>query len=187
MPNMSDAEHMRLLNLFSRAGLSMDHHQFNEEILDKGATAIKTRDGKLRAAVPSPLGGCAFINDIENEEMHDILRRHKQITKEFPRNGEGLEAYVDASDTVYTENNISETKAVEGATSIAGNLNVYVNSSKGVMNGLDGHPNGHVNGSASHVNSGTNGVSKLMEQADSTEAEHDLTNGANSFTNGSKA
>lgn len=41
----------------------MDHHQFDEEILDKGTKAIlKTRDGKLRAAVPSPLGKCVFLN-----------------------------------------------------------------------------------------------------------------------------
>ena len=51
---ISDAEHRRILNLFSRAGLSMDHPQFDEEILDKGTAAIlQTRDGKLRAAVPN--------------------------------------------------------------------------------------------------------------------------------------
>ena len=54
---LSDKEHKRLLKLFSRAGLSMDHHQFDEDILDKATKAIlRTRDGKLRAAVPSPLG-----------------------------------------------------------------------------------------------------------------------------------
>lgn len=61
--NLPDGDYKRLLNLFSRAGLSMDHHQFDEEILDKGTKAIlKTRDGKLRAAVPSPLGKCVFLN-----------------------------------------------------------------------------------------------------------------------------
>lgn len=185
---LSDAEHMRLLNLFSRAGLSMDHHQFDEEILDKGTAAIlKTRDGKLRAAVPSPLGGCAFINDIELKEMHEVLRRHKQIMKDFPRNGEGLEAYVDASDTGYTENNIDETKAIEEAASTAGSLNDHVNGSNGVTNGMNGHLNGYPNGSASHVNGGANGVSKLVEHATSTGAEQGMTNGVNGFTNGSKA
>lgn len=38
---LSDEEHKRILNLFSRAGLSMDHHQFDEEILDKGTKAIR--------------------------------------------------------------------------------------------------------------------------------------------------
>ena len=43
---LSDEEHKRILNLFSRAGLSMDHKDFNEDILDKATQAIlKTRDG----------------------------------------------------------------------------------------------------------------------------------------------
>lgn len=102
---LSDAEHHRLLSLFSRAGLSMHHHQFDEELLAKATAAIlKTRDGLLRAAVPSPLGSCVFINDVSAEEMNGALRRHREFMKEYPRNGEGIEAYVDASDTGYTEN-----------------------------------------------------------------------------------
>lgn len=46
-----------LLNLFCRAGLSMDHVQFDEEILAKATAAIlKTQDGLLRAALPNPIG-----------------------------------------------------------------------------------------------------------------------------------
>ena len=37
---LSDEEHKRLLNLFSRAGLSMDHPQFDEDILEKATAAI---------------------------------------------------------------------------------------------------------------------------------------------------
>jgi len=37
---ISDDEYKRILGLFSRAGLSMDHHQFDEDILDKGTKAI---------------------------------------------------------------------------------------------------------------------------------------------------
>jgi 3-dehydroquinate synthase len=52
-------EHSRLLTLFSRAGLSRVHELFNEETLEKATKPIlKTRDGLLRAAVPSPLGSC---------------------------------------------------------------------------------------------------------------------------------
>lgn len=81
----------------------MDHHQFDEEILAAATAAIlKTRDGKLRAAVPNPLGSCTFLNDVTAEEMNTALRRHKELMKEYPRNGEGIEAYVDASDTGYT-------------------------------------------------------------------------------------
>lgn len=98
---IDDKEHRRLLNLFSRAGLSMDHEDFNEEILEKATAAIlKTRDGLLRAAVPAPIGTCVFINDLSAEQMNATLRRHKQLMKEYPRNGMGLDAFVDASDTV---------------------------------------------------------------------------------------
>ena len=103
---INDSEYNRILGLFSRAGLSMDHHQFDEDILDKGTKAIlKTRDGKLRAAIPAPLGNCIFLNDVSEDELFRALRRHKEVMKSYPRNGEGLEAFVDASDTGYTVNN----------------------------------------------------------------------------------
>ncbi|KAL0944416.1 3-dehydroquinate synthase [Colletotrichum truncatum] len=106
---LSSEEHRRLLNLFSRAGLSMDHPQFDEAILDKGTAAIlKTRDGKLRAAIPSPLGQCEFLNDVSYEDMCAALKVHKDLMKEYPRQGAGIEAFVDASDTGYTLNGCCE-------------------------------------------------------------------------------
>ena len=167
---ISDEEHRRILNLFSRAGLSMDHHMFDEEILDKGTAAIlKTRDGKLRAAVPNPIGSCTFINDIEAKELNAALRRHKQLMREYPRNGEGLEAYVDASDTGYTENNKEEVGLLEEAAQEAGNLN----------------GNGHING-GSVTNGEHKGVNGIKEKLANGSAKG-LTNGVNGFTNGAKA
>ncbi|KAF2749284.1 Dehydroquinate synthase-like protein [Sporormia fimetaria CBS 119925] len=102
---LSDDEHRRLLNLFSRAGLSIDHHLFDEDMLDKATKAIlKTRDGLLRAVVPAPLGKCTFLNDVTAEEMNAALRRHKELVKQYPRQGEGIDAFVDSSDTGYTVN-----------------------------------------------------------------------------------
>ena len=177
---LSDAEHMRLLHLFSRAGLSMDHHQFDEQILDKGtALILKTRDGKLRAAVPHPLGSCVFINDVEAKEMHSVLRRHKELMKQFPRNGEGLEAFVDASDTGYTENNYIESKAIEEAASTAGSLN----GTNGVTNG---HTNGYKNGIEPRMTRHLNGNSELAQQAGSDGAENGLKI-VNGFKNGAEA
>ncbi|MCJ1411444.1 hypothetical protein MMC19_005533 [Ptychographa xylographoides] len=167
---ISDEEHRRILSLFSRAGLSMDHPQFDEDILDKGTAAIlKTRDGKLRAAVPNPIGSCTFINDIEVSELNAALRRHKELMKEYPRNGEGLEAYVDASDTGYTENNKKEAKALEAAAEEAGSLN----------------GNGHIHG-GSLTNGHGNGTNGIKEQMANGTAKG-LTNGVNGFTNGAKA
>ena len=169
---ISDAEHRRILSLFSRAGLSMDHPQFDEEILDKGTAAIlKTRDGKLRAAVPNPIGNCTFLNDVDVKELNAALRRHKELMKEYPRNGEGLEAFVDASDTGYTENNKVEVKAVEVAAAKAGSLN-----GNGVIHG-GSIPNGHKNG--------VNGVKEKL--ANGNGAIDGLTNGVNGYTNGARA
>ncbi|KAL9636941.1 MAG: hypothetical protein Q9164_002505 [Protoblastenia rupestris] len=169
---ISDEEHRRVLNLFSRAGLSMDHPQFDEEILDKGTAAIlKTRDGKLRAAVPSPLGSCKFLNDVTADELNAALRRHKKIMKQYPRNGEGLEAYVDASDTGYTENNNAEVEAIETAAEKAGDLNGH-----GAIHG-GSVPNGYLNG--------INGVKEKM--ANGNGSVDGLTNGTNGFINGSRA
>ena len=173
---ISDAEHRRILSLFSRAGLSMDHPQFDEDILDNGTAAIlKTRDGKLRAAVPNPIGNCTFINDIGTGELNAALRRHKQLMKEYPRNGEGLEAYVDASDTGYTDNSKTEVEAIETAAEAAGNLN----------------GNGHIHGGSvpkKHANgvNGVNGVNGIKKKLANGTA-NGLTNGTNGYTNGARA
>lgn len=134
-----------MLNLFSKAGLSMDHHDFNEEILEKATQAIlRTRDGLLRAAVPSPIGSCVFLNDVSMDEMYEALRKHKEIMKTYPRNGEGLEAFVDASDTGYTMNG-QDAEFTKKQTN--GHKTNIIN---------DDTKNGHVNGT--NGTNGTNGV-----------------------------
>ena len=182
---ITDEEHRRILSLFSRAGLSMDHPQFNEEILDKGTAAIlKTRDGKLRAAVPNPIGSCTFLNDVEAAELNAALRRHKELMKEYPRNGEGIEAFVDASDTGYTDNSQTEVEAIEVAAEKAGELN----------------GNGHIHGGHLPIDNdnGINGHANLVDGANGTKANGDkdalangssegLTNGVNGYTNGARA
>ncbi|KAG6021537.1 hypothetical protein E4U40_005206 [Claviceps sp. LM458 group G5] len=108
---LTEEDHMRLLRLFSRAGLSMDHPQFDAPMLDKATAAIlRTRDGKLRLAVPiSPLGDCVFLNDVSHEEMSEVLDAHKKLVGQFPREGKGLDAFVDASDTGYNVHDASAT------------------------------------------------------------------------------
>jgi 3-dehydroquinate synthase len=152
---LSDEEHRRLLNLFSRAGLSMDHELFDEEMLDKATAAIlKTRDGLLRAAVPNPIGQCVFLNDVSAEEMNKALRRHKELMKEYPRNGEGIEAYVDASDTGYTQNDVPVEDALQ-KDQVAEKLsngkadglpNAQKQAANGIPAGLQGIANGYSNG-----------------------------------------
>jgi 3-dehydroquinate synthase len=160
---LSDAEHARLLKLFSRAGLTIDHPLFDETVMEKGTAAIlKTRDGMLRLAVPGPLGKCTFINDWSAEELVEVLHKHKQIVAQLPRHGEGLEAYVDASDTGYTDH-ASEELGVEKAAKLAGVLGEKQSVVNGLSNGnghangkgLNGHANG--NGYANGVNGKVNG------------------------------
>ncbi|KAI1382013.1 Dehydroquinate synthase-like protein [Hypoxylon crocopeplum] len=145
---LSDKEHRRLFNLFSRAGLSIDHPQFDDGVLEKGTAAIlKTRDGLLRLAVPNPLGQCTFLNDVSVQELKDALKSHKDISKTYPREGAGIEAYVDCSDTGYTDletENLSVEKVAMEAGLSRGNL--------GVTNGIKdvrehtGRVNGHNSG-----------------------------------------
>jgi len=136
---------------------------FDEEILDKGTAAIlKTRDGKLRAAVPNPIGSCTFLNDVSGKELNAALHRHKKLMKEYSRNGEGLEAYVDASDTGYTENNKQEVDAIETAAGEAGSLNGNGHIHGGVV--MNGKTNGE-NGVKSKLANGVAMVSPMAPTA----------------------
>lgn len=169
---LSKYDHARLLRLFARAGLSTDHPQFDNTILEKGTEAIlKTRDGQLRLAVPSPLGSCVFVNDYTLEELERILKIHKKVVYGYPRHGEGIEAYVDASDTGETQSNEqaikSEIKSVAhgemqnvagqfgngdlgseladklGESQINEGKNVQKNGSIGISHAVNGLSNGH--------------------------------------------
>jgi 3-dehydroquinate synthase len=138
---LSKEEHTRLLNLFSRAGLSIDHELYDDTAIEKGTAAIlKTRDGSLRLAVPSPLGSCAFVNEFTVEDLQRVLKVHKKHAAGFARRGDGLEAYVDASDT-------------------------GVPTPAPSKNGANGHSNGH-NSSNGVTNGHSNGVKKAAPVQD---------------------
>ncbi|KAI2606653.1 Dehydroquinate synthase-like protein [Hypoxylon sp. NC1633] len=129
---LSDKEHGRLLDLFSRAGLAIDHPQFDDKVMESGTAAImKTRDGLLRLAVPNPLGSCSFINDVSSKELKDALMIHKELAKTYPRQGAGIESYVDSSDTGYTDLE-AENLGVENAARDAG----VSRKPQGVVNGM---------------------------------------------------
>lgn len=187
---LSDEEHERILNLFSKAGLSMDHAQFDEDVLERGTQAIlKTRDGLLRAAVPSPLGSCVFLNDVSQEELFAALRLHKEIMEKYPRKGAGLEAFVDASDTGYTMNG-QKAETTNGDASSLKKLKVLnddtveTNGTSGATNGANGHTNGV------HKSNGpvANGVKASKDHASGPEGVDGMQNGVSntSVTNGVK-
>ncbi|KAI1337546.1 Dehydroquinate synthase-like protein [Xylariaceae sp. FL0016] len=155
---LSDADHRRLFSLFSRAGLSIDHPEFDDDVLEKGTAAIlKTRDGLLRLAVPSPLGSCTFINDATPQELKHALHKHKQSAKTYPRQGAGLEAYVDVSDTGYTDL-ASENQGVKSLTDMNGSK-VNGHTEGGFLEKAKAAISGHVNGNGMPKNSATsNGI-----------------------------
>lgn len=146
-------DHRRIMSLFSRAGLTMDHPMFDEVLLRRATDAIlKTRDGKLRAAIPAPLGECIFLNDVTTCEMLRALEMHKEICKGYPRAGAGLDAYVDASDTGYTDDQAAgaeETKAGGDFNAQVERKNIQASTGLGMngrsANGMEANA-GEVNG-----------------------------------------
>lgn len=105
--------------------------------------------------------------------MNEALRKHKEIMKSYPRQGAGLEACVDASDTGYTvnakpaEGQVTKNKAsksvinddvadgtnVDGKTASKKQSEKFASGPEGVDGGK-GHTNGVTNGATN----GTNGV-----------------------------
>lgn len=123
----------------------MDHEMFDEDMLDKATKAIlKTRDGLLRAAVPNPIGTCVFLNDVSPQEMNKALQKHKDLMKDYPRQGAGIDAFVDASDTGYTLNDVPVEEAMKNPKVANGMSNGKTNGH--VPNGLQEIANGYENG-----------------------------------------
>ncbi|MDY7023139.1 MAG: sedoheptulose 7-phosphate cyclase [Cyanobacteriota bacterium] len=92
---ISNEDRDRILSLMSRLGLSLDHPLMEAELMWKATESIiQTRDGQLRAAVPCPIGTCHFINDLSYEELEEAIADHKRLCADYPRSGDGLDAYV---------------------------------------------------------------------------------------------
>ena len=78
----------------SALGLSLDSEHLTADLLEAATTSIlKTRDGRLRAAVPDPIGRCRFLNDVTVDELADTLTLHKKLCLDFDRGGEGVDAF----------------------------------------------------------------------------------------------
>ncbi|MEH1947264.1 MAG: sedoheptulose 7-phosphate cyclase [Nostoc sp.] len=90
-------ERDRILDLMSRIGLSLDHPLLDGDLLWDATQSISlTRDGKQRAAMPSPIGECFFANDLTREELDAALAEHKRLCAKYPRGGEGVDAYIES-------------------------------------------------------------------------------------------
>ncbi|MDJ0745822.1 MAG: sedoheptulose 7-phosphate cyclase [Xenococcaceae cyanobacterium MO_167.B27] len=88
-------EHDRILGTMNRIGLALDHPLVEIDLLWKASESITlTRDGKLRAAVPRPIGTCYFVNDLTREELEETIAEHKRICADYPDAGLGKEVYM---------------------------------------------------------------------------------------------
>ena len=84
---------MRFLDVFSKLGLALDHPAFTLDLMKKGTHAtIATRDGKLRAPVPTgTLGTHAILQTVDDDELEATWASHKEVMKQRPRKGLGLD------------------------------------------------------------------------------------------------
>jgi demethyl-4-deoxygadusol synthase len=89
------ADRDRVLGLFSRLGLTLTSPYLTPELLRRATASItQTRDGLLRAAMPRPLGTCAFVNDLTAEELDAGLAAHRELCRAYPRGGHGEQAFI---------------------------------------------------------------------------------------------
>ncbi len=92
---ISVSERDRVFWLMSRLGLALDSPLFTPELIRTAtASILQTRDGSLRAAVPSPIGTCEFLNDLDDAELDRMLEIHHEVVKSYPRAGDGVEAFL---------------------------------------------------------------------------------------------
>ena len=91
---LSVADRDRVLAVMSALGLTLDTDYLTPELLAAAtASILKTRDGILRAAIPAPIGQCMFLNDVTTDELADTLTLHRKICQEYPRSGDGVDAF----------------------------------------------------------------------------------------------
>ena len=94
---LPQASHARLLALFSKLGLALDHPAFTLDLLKEATVATtKTRDGKLRAPLPTgDLGTHVILPNVEWKDLAAAWELHKKVVQELPRQGLGVDATID--------------------------------------------------------------------------------------------
>ncbi len=92
---ITTADRDRILGVMSRIGLALDSPYLTADLVREATRSIiQTRDGLLRAAVPRPIGTCAFINDLAEGELEGVLAAHKELCRGLPRDGDGVEVFL---------------------------------------------------------------------------------------------
>ncbi|GAB2770885.1 3-dehydroquinate synthase [Nocardioides salsibiostraticola] len=87
-------ERDRILGLMSSIGLTLDSPFLTPELVRSATESIKqTRDGLLRAALPSPIGTCVFVSDLSADELDELLVTHRELVRAYPRGGDGVDMF----------------------------------------------------------------------------------------------
>ena len=85
----------RVLGLMSRIGLAIDSPYLTPELVRTATESItQTRNGLLRAALPSPIGSCVFMNDLATSELDRMVELHKSVCRDYPRDGAGEDMFM---------------------------------------------------------------------------------------------
>lgn len=83
----------RFLRVFSTLGLALDHPVFTLKLMKQATDAtIATRDGRLRAPVPTgKLGSHEILPMVDEEVLTKTWEEHKSAMERWPRKGLGLD------------------------------------------------------------------------------------------------
>ncbi|MBF4160263.1 sedoheptulose 7-phosphate cyclase [Nocardioides acrostichi] len=94
---ITEADRDRVHSLFTRLGLSVDSPYLTPELIEQAtASILQTRDGRLRAALPRPIGTCHFDSDLHVSDLVDALADHRALCSGLERGGVGLDAFTPA-------------------------------------------------------------------------------------------
>lgn len=90
---LSFDQYNRFLQVFSTLGLALDHPAFTLKLMKQATNAtIATRDGRLRAPVPTKqLGSHEILQMVDEEILTKVWEEHKSAMEGWPRKGLGLE------------------------------------------------------------------------------------------------
>jgi len=92
--HLSTNDRDRVLGVMSSLGLALDSDHLTPELLTAATESIlRTRDGRLRAAIPDPIGECRFLNDVTVDELADALTLHKKLCQDLERGGDGIDMF----------------------------------------------------------------------------------------------
>ena len=86
-------QYYRFLRVFSTLGLALDHPAFTLQLMKKATNAtIATRDGRLRAPVPTGgLGSHEILQMMDEGILTKVWEEHKRAMEGWPRKGLGLD------------------------------------------------------------------------------------------------